>query len=80
MTFVIDEIDPAGIIHVHYYWKETVPGPWSHRQFEGEIKGKSILLGSIRIDLDPNVPDTATAFGDFSTDRTAALRRLKPAT
>lgn len=78
VILVIDEIDDDGSIGGDYYWKERIPGPWSYRRLAGYIEGGSAQLDFIRIDLDSAATDTATAIGDFPTDRTARLTKLKP--
>ena len=78
VTFVIDDIDDNGSLQGHYYWKESVPGPWSHQILDGHIENDSAQLGNIRIELDTTMTDAAIAYGDFPTDRTARLRKLQP--
>jgi hypothetical protein len=78
VTFVIDDIDDNGSLQGHYYWKENVPGPWSHQILDGQIENDTAQLGNIRIELDTTMADTAIAYGDFPTDRTALLRKLPP--
>src|SRR5882724_5518047 len=39
VTFVIDDVSGDGHVNGHYYWKENVPGAWSHQTTSGNIHG-----------------------------------------
>ena len=77
VKFVIDDISDDGHATGHYYWKENVPGPWSHEIMSGDIHGGAIVFGVITITLDLTDGNKAVAVGKFERNtRTARLTKL----
>jgi hypothetical protein len=77
VTFVIDDVSSDGHANGHYYWKENVPGAWSHHTVSGAIRGDAVVFGVITITLDPADGSKAVAVGRFELNtRTAKLTRL----
>lgn len=81
VTFVIDSVAANGLAKGHYYWKEQVPGPWSHRTVSGWIRGTEVAFGVMTITIDAGDKSKAVAVGRFELNtRTARLRKLPAAT
>jgi hypothetical protein len=77
VTFVIDAVSSDGQASGHYYWKENVPGPWSHDPMSGFIHGDAAVFGVITITIDPADGNKAVAVGRFELHtRTAKLTKL----
>lgn len=76
VTFVIDSVSSTGLASGHYYWKEHVPGPWSHQTVSGWIRGVEVVFGVMTITIDTADKTKAVAVGRFELNtRTARLRK-----
>ena len=77
VTFVIDSVAANGLASGHYYWKEHVPGPWSHHTVSGWIRGAEVAFGVMTITIDGSDKTKAVAVGRFELNtRTARLRKV----
>ena len=77
VTFVIDDVSGDGHVNGHYYWKENVPGAWSHQTTSGNIHGDTVVFSVITITIDSADSSKAVAVGKFEKNtRTAQLTKL----